>query len=672
MSTSVLIGGKRYYKPGVYGKVDASKQGGKAVSFGNLAIVGSFPQLQYDTVYEILSGQALTSWDPASLEFARLAKLAFKPIVGGAGCSKLYMLNVQTNTQAQLTLLDGSAADSVVLKSKLWGTRGNQVWVKVATNPSAGLDITIAQPGMAGESYTGVTSGNVLEVKYDTTVGVDLNGVTDVVKATLLQASWKIYWEKKLDNGVAFNPTVLPIASKLQVKTAADSGFDISIGVTGTGLKNGVAWSGTATFTFLRADQALNAYKEVIDTASTHAIVWSEITAVTNNAVASTTYVKGWAVDTTLATNPPLTTFTYLSDVAEFVNNMNNKGLYCNIKSPKAYKVPVAELEPPAADSTVKDTSLYVKTDIWEWLQQLAGSNIVEATRATGASRAPNTTAGKLLTGGTDGTTTVATDYPDALTKIENVDIQRVAVLSDDIEAGKALKAHCVYAAVKFGRERNGWFGCPGATSLANIKATYVNILNDRNVTLVADKIKIAAVKSGDSAAWLEPKYFAVLSAGLQCGQAPATALTKRTPDILDFSHAWTDGTDEDAVIAGGICALTKNNLGVPEYMRSVTTWVQDDNPAFSETSANDSVNTSIRDLRSHLTQLIGLNIDDSLPAGVVQAMAVDRLEYQVAQKWIKSFSDVAVSLDVDTFSVDYVVDEVQPVNFIMVTAHVG
>ena len=671
MPTSVLIGGKRYFKPGVYGKVDASAQGGKNVSFGNLAIVGSFPQLQSDTVYEILSGQALTSWDPSSLEFARLAKLAFKPVVGGAGCNKLYMVNVQTNTQAQLTLLDGSAADSIVLKSKLWGTRGNQVWVKIANNISAGHDITLAQPGMAGESYTGVTSGNVLEVKYDTTVGVDLNGVSDVVKATLLQASWKIYWEKRLTNGVAFNPTVLPVASKLYIKTAADSGAPISLGVTGTGLKNGVAWSGTATYTFLQVNQN-GTYVEVIDTASTHAIVWSAITGVTNNAGGSTTDIKAWAVDTSLATNPPLTAFTYLSDVAEFVNNMNNKGLYCNIKSPKAYKVPVAEFEPPNADSDVKNVSLYIKADIWEWLLQLAGSNIVEATRATSASRAPTTTTGKLLATGLDGTTTVATDYPDALTKIENTDIQRVVVLSDDIEAAKALKSHCVYAAVKFGRERNGWFGCPGATSLANIKGTYVNIINDRNVTLVADKIKIAAVKSGDSAAWLEPKYLAVMAGATQCGLAPATALTKRTPDVLAISHAWTDGTDEDAVIEGGICAMTLNNLGVPEFMRSVTTWVQDDNPAFSETSANDSVNTSIRDLRSHLTRLIGLNIDDSLPAGVVQAMAVDRLEYQVAQKWIKSFSEVAVNLVVDTFSVDYLVDEIQPVNFVMVTAHVG
>ena len=672
MSTSVLIDGKRYYKPGVYGKPDASAVGGKAVSFGRLAIVGSFPQLQSDVAYEFLSPQSMTGWDPSSLEFARIAKLAFKPRVGASGADRVTLLNVQTNTQAQLTLVDGSGSGSILLKSRLWGTRGNQVWVKVASNVVAGQDFTFALPGATGESYAGLTSGNVLEFICDTAVCTDLAGASDVVHATIDQTNWKIQWEKRLTNGVAFAPTVLPIASKLYVRTAADSGAPISLGVTGTGLKNGVAWTGTATYTHAQVTQN-NTFQEVVDTASGHAIVWSEITNVTNNAGGSTTDIRGWAIDTSLATNPPLTSFQTLADAANFVNTLNNKGFYAYIRSPKAAQIPVTEFEPPAAASNIKATSLYVKADVWAILQALSASKLVEASRAAAASRAPANTTGKLLAGGSDGSApTVAVDYPDGLSKLENLDLQRVVVLSDDIEAGKALATHCYNAAVKFGRERNGWFGCPANTSLTNIQANYVNKINDRNVTLVADKIKIAAVKSGDSAAWLDPKYLAVMAAGIQCGLKPASTLTNLVPDVLDFSHAWSDGSDEDAVIAGGICGLYKDNLGRPAFLRSVTTYVQDDNPAYSETSANDSVNTSLRDLRSYLFSLIGASIDSSLSPDTVAAMVTERLDFQVAQSWIRSYANVAVSLQTDLFSVDYTLDEIQPVNFVVVTAHVG
>lgn len=671
MPSSVLIDGKQYYKPGVYGQPDASKVGGKGVSFGKMAVVGAFPQLPNDVAYEFSSPAALTSFDPTSLEFARLAKLAFKPRVGASGASSLTLLNVGTVTQAYRTFLDGSGVDSLKLTSKLAGIKGNQVFVKIAANITAGQDITITLPGFPGEQYVGLTTGNVIEFLCDTAVCTDLAGASDVVEATITQSAWQMKWEKRLTNGVAFVPTLVPVASKLYVRTAAPTGITIAFGVTGSGLKNGVAWSGTASFDLVNGSQN-NTFVEFVDTVSGHAIVWSEITNVTNNAAGSTSDLRGWAIDTSLATNPALSTFTYLSDAANYINNLNNKGFYATIKNPLAYRIPVAEFEQLSPAASIKATSQYIKADVWYIIQQLAASGIVVATRPAGSTRAPANTTGKMLVNGTESAVSVAVDYADGLSKLENVDLQRMVVLSDDIEAGKALVTHCYNAAVKFGRDRNGWFGCPGGTSLTNIKQNYVNKLDNRNVALVADKIQIAAVKAGDSTAWLEPKYLAVLSAGLQCGLPPARALTTLVPDILDISHAWTDGTDEDQVIAGSICALAKNNNGVPAYLRSVTTWTRDDNPAYCEVSGNDSVNTSIRDLRAHLINLIGESIDSDMETGSVEAMVKDRLEYQVNQKWIKSYADVAVVLVGDKYSVDYLLDAVLPVNFIVVTPHVG
>lgn len=685
MSTSILIGGKRYFKPGVYGSPDASKVGGKQIAFANMGIVGAFPQLQSDTVYEILSPQALTAWDPTSLEFARLARLAFKPTKTGGGADKLFLVNCQTNTQAYLNLpTSAPLVDSLKLSSKLWGSKGNQVWVKVANNISAGQDITIALPGFPTENYVGLTSGNVIEFKLDTTICTDLAGANDTAKANILQASWKLHWTKRQPLAVgpaltaAWTPTVTAIASKLQAMTAAATAADITFAVTGTAMKNvigpgtGTPFTGTITYVHTIAMQD-GQYHDIVHSADGSTYIWSDITSVVNNALpASITDVKGWAVDTTLPTSTALTAFTTLAEAANYVNNLNNKGVYATIKNPKANQIPVAEFEEPSSDQDIKDTALNIKADVWAIVQALSASNIVVPSRPATSTRTPAVTTGKLLANGQEGAVTVATDYPDALSKLENTDVQRVVALNDTAGMGGYLDTHCYNAAVKFARERNAWVGAPAGTSLAVLRSTYVNPTNSRNVTLVADKIKISAVKAGDVAAWLDPKYFAVQCAAMQCALKPATALTEKSPDILDFSHAWTDGSDENAVIEAGICGLYRDNLGNPVVLRSVTTWVQDDNPAYSETSANDSVNTSIRDLRAHLKSLIGDSIDSNLSPGVLEAMASARLAFQVAQGWIRAFSDVTASLAVDTFSIDYVLDEIQPVNFIVVTPHVG
>ena len=54
-----------------------------------------------------------------------------------------------------------------------------------------------------------------------------------------------------------------------------------------------------------------------------------------------------------------------------------------------------------------------------------------------------------------------------------------------------------------------------------------------------------------------------------------------------------------------GVVSLSFSPLGY-RVERSVTTYLEDDNPIFSEVSANESVNASIRGLRSQLDALIG------------------------------------------------------------------
>jgi hypothetical protein len=168
----------------------------------------------------------------------------------------------------------------------------------------------------------------------------------------------------------------------------------------------------------------------------------------------------------------------------------------------------------------------------------------------------------------------------------------------------------------------------------------------------------------------LEPKYFALICAAMQAGTPVATPLTRKRPDVVDVLGAWIANRDVTDAIKAGVCALTSDNLGW-RIERSVTTWIKDDNPIYSEVSANESINTSVRDLRNALDIYIGdrnLNITSSRIQGIVSA----RLDQQVTDGIIKAYKNIVLENLGDTLKVNYTVAAVEPLNFISITASVS
>ena len=103
---------------------------------------------------------------------------------------------------------------------------------------------------------------------------------------------------------------------------------------------------------------------------------------------------------------------------------------------------------------------------------------------------------------------------------------------------------------------------------------------------------------------------------------------------------------------------------------RSVTSYLTDDNPIFSEVSANESANTSVRTLRSVLEDKIGTRVLAS-SRGVIEALVKQNLEQQVRDTVIKAFKDIVVEDLGDTFRVNYTMAAIEPLNFIRVAATV-
>lgn len=675
MPTSLIVNGQRTYIPGVYGQVIADGLANPGVSLGNLALVGDFPQIQNDVPTTYLSAKALRALDSNDIKYARLAKLIFNPSLDtrvSNGAASVTLVNAGTVAQAYSDVADAGGVGVLHLASKLWGVKGNQAWFKITDNLVAGKDVTITAPGKTGESFTGLGAPSLLAVKLTTGPAANntsLDGANDTCKLEISSADvWKLRWTKRLTAGVAWAPAAahVPTDSRiLEIKVGADSGAAMAIVVTGVGMKGATPVT-TATFSLPQLSQN-DAWVEIKDGADT--VVWSHISNITNNdngAPAVTIDVRGTALQLDGTTLPKLT------DVATAINNLNSAYITADLLDPRAYSLATTEVD-KLAEVTCKNAFANVDAHLWAILEGLATSQIVTATRSSALSKLPPTTvpAGRLLALGSEASASTA-DYEGALATLENKDVQTVVCMSTDVEVHKKLAIHVINAAAKFGRERDGVVGVPSATALATIKSAYVAKLNSRNLSVYGDKIKIAPVSFGDVATWLDPSYTAVLAAACMCAQNPGQALTRRTVDVLDISHSWTDGTDENSVIPGGISALTTNNLGNFMFLRSVTSWIQDNSPAYSEVGANASVNISIRDLRAYLTALIGDSIEAGMSPGTIESMVRERLTQQRdSYKWIKGFSDIKATLLVDTWSIDYLVDEMQAINFILVTEHV-
>jgi hypothetical protein len=114
---------------------------------------------------------------------------------------------------------------------------------------------------------------------------------------------------------------------------------------------------------------------------------------------------------------------------------------------------------------------------------------------------------------------------------------------------------------------------------------------------------------------------------------------------------------------------VTEDGTGY-KVLRSITTWVKDDNAVYAEMSANESGNFTVRDLRANLKSKIG---DAALlGAAMLKGIISDILDAQVAGGFITSWVPGSLILEKvgDKYSIDYDFVPVFPFNFGIVHAH--
>jgi len=355
------------------------------------------------------------------------------------------------------------------------------------------------------------------------------------------------------------------------------------------------------------------------------------------------------------------------SNLRELISAINAlSGFVASYTAGESY--PANEIDAVSGSILALNNAKLFRADLYAVVQALQTSKLVTAERASGGTKrlaqsGAVATISQRLTGG--GASTVSlSDWTSALQTIEASDLQIIVPWTTSINELKEVKKHLVNSAIA-GRERNAWMGASASQTIASIKSTYSNVLNDRNIAIVGQSIKYVA-PSGETKT-LAPLYLALMLAGMQAGSAVGTPLTRKRPDVLDVVSPWDANREATDAIKAGIVNLSFGAFGY-QVERSVTTYLTDDNPIFSEVSANESVNASIRDLRSGLDRFIG-EANRSLTANRIKSIAEAQLNRQVLDGVIKGFRDVILADEGDTLVVNYTVAPVEPLNFIRISA---
>jgi len=295
-------------------------------------------------------------------------------------------------------------------------------------------------------------------------------------------------------------------------------------------------------------------------------------------------------------------------------------------------------------------------------------TTLVTAERIAGAALPPSYTVVKVgLSGAVEGTTTQA-DWQAALDALRNVPDVVVAVLTTNTAVHAAWTAHARYMEGAGGNERNGYVPLAMTLGKSGIRSAIVN-LNDRNTAAVAQNV-VRFNEAGVQATY-GPEVLAAMAAAMQCGAAVGEPLTRKGINAIAFTSnsGWTPGADKEEMLGYSLLFAEVDRNAGPRWVRGLTTRRTNPNPIFTEISANDSANESVRRVRANLQPLIGRPAVQGF-ADIVKSLVIAELDRQVADGVIRDYQSVAVFDQGDTFVVEYQLAALEPLNFIRVEAN--
>ncbi|MDB5716293.1 MAG: hypothetical protein JWO15_3690 [Sphingomonadales bacterium] len=245
-------------------------------------------------------------------------------------------------------------------------------------------------------------------------------------------------------------------------------------------------------------------------------------------------------------------------------------------------------------------------------------SSLVTAVRATAGTFDGGHTAGDIdqpipFSGGTRGVSTNAS-FQAGFDKLLTVRAHHVVPLIDQdlvnegfgstatlASVAAQLKDHVIVCRGAVGSERGGYIGVDGTKTVILRQAAAIN---DIDIAVCAQRPTLVDL-SGNLVKF-GPRMQAVLAAGSRAGVGEiGEPLTHKVLKVaaLDNDASWdpNDLTDANDLIEGGILFAQTDDTNVTRWCRDLTSWLADDNLAFSEGSVRDVVRFVAYNLRKTL-----------------------------------------------------------------------
>lgn len=349
--------------------------------------------------------------------------------------------------------------------------------------------------------------------------------------------------------------------------------------------------------------------------------------------------------------------YTPATALTAVASGINGAGLVATLDG-ASQGLTVADLDYLVLDPTPFSATRGVY-DLVDWANNV--STLVTATRLGGLF--PSNISATFLAGGADGEAD-GEDWQAAFDELRRLRGIVVVVLSEDPAVHAQWRSHSLYMAGAGGDIREGFVPIPGTSPLATVQSL-VQAINDRNTAVVCQEVQRFAPDGTPT--WYGAKVLAAVAGAMFVGARVALPLTRKVPNVVDVRQPWSMANDRSAIIKAGAMAVeVVDNVGL-RWLRSVTSWVRDDNPIWSETSANGAANSTQRAVQAQLDTLVGLPNTDV--AAVLEPMTASVLDEKVRLGELAAWTGpISVVLIGDTFNVSMAIAPTEPTNFINVT----
>lgn len=309
-----------------------------------------------------------------------------------------------------------------------------------------------------------------------------------------------------------------------------------------------------------------------------------------------------------------------------------------------------------------------------DWFNSL-GEGFITATRASGAGKVPANISNVYLSGASEGTTT-NTDWSNAFTTLQSEDVQWVTPCSGSASIHAMTDAHCAYMSTVGKSERRSLCGTAAGTDDATaIAAAYA--LNSDRTSLV--HVGMYDYNDAGTLTLYPPYILAAMIGGAFAGSNPGTALTNKTLKIRGLERAVRNPTDTDVLIEAGLLCVEATKGGY-KVVKSVSTWLTNDNYNRVEVSTGAALDFVVRNVRDALDALRGEKGSPLLLARAVSIADTTLRELArpepagpgviVGDDASPAYKNIRATLEGDVLRVEFQCSPAIPANYVLTTVY--